>query len=229
MREPDLDVKWFNTQFYPQRRTGRAVRYEDGVLPRLRQPVVKLFTPWGPRYDWEQRGTSVREGDREVQTLTYLADLEATLRAGMPSKRLHWMFMGADLYGTRINPLPAEAVGAYFESLRAWVRRLLPDADFRLWSEFDAEAEPYRMSARHRIEELLSESVRWQAIDTARKMGLGGDPYAYLVERLAEAMLIEERLHPIKISCVVRRKDDGVDAALPRLYLLPSQLQAPWR
>jgi len=59
-------------------------------------------------------------------------------------------------------------------------------------------------------------------------MGKGGDPKEYLVERLAEAMFIETTLHPIKISCVARHKDDKVDWELPRLYFLPERLHAPW-
>ncbi len=226
MKEKDLGVKWFNTIFYPQRKTGRAVRYEDGVLPRLREKEVTLFTPWGPRYSWETRGEFIQNEDKEVKVLYFLAEMLGEWKTNMLGKAFRWVFLGADLYGFRINPLPVEVVKHYFDSLAKWLPQILPGAEFHLWSEFDEKAEIYRRKVRDNFDEYIPLVLLWRAMETAKH--IGGDPKQYLIERLAEAMLIEETLHPIKISCVARNKDDTVDWELPRLYFVPEHLLAPW-
>ncbi len=228
MKEQDLGVKWFNTIFYPQKKTARAVRYEDGVLPRLREQEVTLFTPWGPRYSWESRGVSIKEGDREVEVLNFLATLLNEWRENMPDKNFRWVFLGADLYGTRINKLPKEVVSDYFANLAEWLVQILPEVEFRLWSEFDEAAEGYRQTIRKNFDHFVDHDLWLRADQTAQAMDKGGDPSEYLVERLAEAMFIEATLRPIKISCVRRDKDDKVDWELPRLYFLLEHLHAAW-
>lgn len=228
MPEQDAGVKWFNTVFYPKNRTGRAVGYEDKILPRLRETEVTLFTPWGPRYKWEIRGVIIRQEDKEVDALNVLAALLGDWRENMPGKEFRWMVLAADLYGTRINNLPDAVVAKYFMSLQEWVHEILPVAEFHLWSEFDEQAEQYRRWVRERSDTMLHYQLVHRATLVAHAMARGGDPKAYLVERIAEAMLIEHMLHPIKISCVPRGKDDNVDWDLPRLYLLPERLHAPW-
>lgn len=228
MKEQDGAVKWFNTVFFPAHRTARAVRYEDGVLPRFRENAITFFTPWGPRYSFATRGVTIVEGDKETQVLYHLADLFQEICQNMPSKQFRWIFLGADLYGTRINHLPEEVTAAYYASLEEWLRQILPNAEFCLWSTFDAQAEAYRRKVRENFGNLVPANVVAQATQTARTMGKGSDPREYLVERVAEAMLVEETFRPIKVSCVGRHKDDGVDAELPRLYLLPQTLWAPW-
>lgn len=228
MKEQDAGVKWFNTVFYPLKKTGRAVRYEDGVLPRLRKKEIILFTPWGPRYSWEKRGVIIQETDKEVEALNFLVELLDELRKNMPDKIFRWVVLGADLYGTRINKLPAEAASGYFNSFAEWLRRIIPIAEFQLWSRFDNAAEAYRQEVSANFDKLISRESLSRANQTARAMGRNSSAKEYLVERLAEAMLIEHALKPIKISCVARRKDDNVDWGLPRLYFLPEELQAPW-
>lgn len=227
MREIDPGVKWFNTVFYPQRKTARAARYEDGVLPRLRENEVKLFTPWGPRYHWQEKGVEIGPHDKEIDVLVFLRRLLEEWQENMPGKKFTWLLLGADLYGTRINGLPEEPVSVYFESLRQWLEEILPMAEFRLWSEFDAAAERWREQARANFHQRLSWSIIKQARETAIKIG-GGKAEAYLVERLAEADFIEDLYRPLKISAVGRHKDDGVDGDLPRLYFLPETLWTPW-
>ncbi len=229
MREQDQAVKWFNTEFYPplHKGLGHSVRYDDGVLPRLRRSRIIFFTPWGPRYGWSQRGTTIVDGDREVALLRYLAELYASLADRFGSDRLSWLFLGADLYGTKINSLPPEVVVDYFASLRGWIGRLLPTAEFRLWSEFDHQAESFRRLFRGRVKAFVGPEVIDQADKVARHRG-SADAQPYLVERLAEAALIELIYEPIKLSCVDSRKDSEVDLDLPRLYLVPPGLRAPW-
>lgn len=226
--DSDQGIKWFNCSFYPTHKVCRAHRLEDGVIPRLRQEDVLLFSPWGPRYSFEQRGRVIRPEDKEVQTLQFLAGLQAEFEAHLLHRNWRWLFLGADLYGTKINNLPSDAVQEYFFSLEEWVRKLIPNAEFRLWSDYNEEAEKYRRVAREKLRELVSLNIAQRAQLTASRMGRGGNPTDYLVERLAEAMLIEERYRPIKMSVVARAKDAEVDHDLPRLYFVPTTLNAPW-
>lgn len=228
MKEQDAGLKWFNVEFYPQRKTGRSVRYEDGVLPRLREREVTLFTPWGPRYGWESRGAVIQDGDKEIDVLYFLVALLGELQQNMPDKKFRWVFLGADLYGTRINNLPVEVVANYFNSLVQWLSQVMPMAEFWLWSQFDSTAEECRQKVRTEFDNLVSYSILSRANQTAQAMGRNSSAKGYLVERLAEAMFIEHTLKPIKISCVARHKDNDVDWQLPRLYFLPKYLHAPW-
>lgn len=228
MKEQDGGVKWFNTVFYPTRKTGRAIRYEDGILPRLHERRITFFTPWGPRYDWEKRGVAIHDDDKEVKTLNFLASLLDNFRENMLNKEFCWIFLGADLYGTRINKLPDEVVANYFNNLALWLDRVLPVAEFNLWSKYNDEAEEYRQKARVSLGNLVSDSIIFRAGQTARVMGRGSSAKEYLVERLAEAMLVEKLYKPVKISCVGREKDTQVDGELPVLYLLPENLRKPW-
>lgn len=227
-KETDEGVKWFYTDFLPRMKTARSVRIEDAVLPRLREQDINLFTPWGPRYSWQVRGTVIRESDKEVETLEFLRKSLDELLRYMPAKNFRWVFLGADLYGTRLNGLPGEAMSNYFASLSGWLATLLPEVEFRLWSEFDEMAEPYRKQVRANFSQLVQAELLRRTTQTAQAMGKGSDPNDYLTERLAEALLIEGLLKPIKVSCVMRHKDDHVDADLPRLYIVPEDLTAPW-
>lgn len=228
MREQNIGVKWFNTVFYPQKRTGRAVRYEDGVLPRLHEPQVTLFTPWGPRYSWGKRGEVIQTGDKELDVLYFLAELMSEMKQNMPDTNFRWVFLGADLYGTRINNLPIEVVSNYFDSFAQWLNVILPEAEFQIWSRSDVEAEQFRQEIRSKFDNFVSHELLARATKTAQAMGRNSSARDYIVERIAEAILIERTLKPIKLSCVARCKDDDVDWMLPRLYLLPERLHAPW-
>jgi hypothetical protein len=228
MKEQDVGIKWFNTVFYPEKNTGRAVRYRDGILDRLRQQEIVLFTPWGPRYSFESRGVTIRDSDKEMEVLKFLANFFAELQQNMRGKRFRWMFLGADLYGSRINNLPQDVVSSYFDSLRERLNQVLPVAEFSLWSQFDSLAELYRERVRTDFKDLITPEVMVRAMQTARAMGRNSSAHDYLVERLAEATLIENNFRPIKISCVARHKDHIVDWNLPRLYLVPKHLHAPW-
>lgn len=229
MKEADEGVKWFYTKFLPKTIKAKSVRMEDGVLPRLREPVINLFTPWGPRYSWESRGVEINEGDKEVETIAFLRSVLDSLLTNMANKQLHWMFLGADLYGTRLNGLPEEVVSGYYGSLSNWLSRLMPEIKFRLWSEFDTEAERYRCQVREEFFRYIDRELLRRTTQVAQAMGRGSDPKEYLVERVAEALLIEEQFQPVKISCVRKEKDAIVDANLPRIYIVPEGLTAPWK
>ncbi len=228
MKETDQGVKWFNTIYYPNNKVFGAVHYEDRVLPRLRKNKVVLFTPWGPRYSSAERGVEIESQGKEIEVLRFLSDMIACWKARMGEKEFSWIFLGADLYGTRINPLNKESISDYFEWLRLWLSDLIPEATFRLWSEFDIKAEAYRQEVVNNFDSLSNPGLLERAERTAKAMGFGSSGKDYLVERFAEATLMEEKFEPIKISCVHPSKDATVDLKLPRLYLLPDKLLAPW-
>lgn len=227
-KDGKAEIKWFNTVFYPQRKTARAVRYEDGVLPRLRKEKITFFTPWGPRYKWETRGTIIRVGDKEVDVLHFLREILEECKRNMKEKTFRWVFLGADLYGNRINNLPNGITERYFESLADWIAEIIPEAEFILWSKFDQGAEIYRKKICNEFNRYADMGLLNRAIKTAHSMGNQGCSKKYLIERISEAMLVEELFEPIKISCAPRHKDDKVDYMLPRLYFLPKHLNAPW-
>jgi hypothetical protein len=226
----DSALKWFQCEFYPQRKTGRAMNFEgpEGVLGRFSRAEITLFTPWGPRYDWEVRGATIRPGDKEETLLKFLAELLKDLRCNMPDRSFQWVFLAADSYGVRINGLPSEVVDRYYASLEQTLSSLLPEARLHRWSAFHDEAEPYRQAVRSNFATEFDPSLVARATKTAQAMGRGGDATAYLEERLAEARLVDDRWSPVKISCVGRHKDHGVDGPLPVLYFVPPALHAPW-
>ncbi len=202
-KEKDPGVKWFNVEFYPENYSGHAVHYHerDGVLDRLRQPTVTFFTPWGPRYSWERRGTEILPEHKEMQTLQHLANLFEQMKNNMPRKQWRWVFVGADLYGTRINKLPEEAVFAYFESLKRRLGEMIPEAEFHLWSTYDAQVEEKRRLIREKgLRELIPGNVLLGAQLVAGKGAFTGSAMDYLVERIAEAQLVEELFHPATLE-----------------------------
>lgn len=221
-------VKWFNTVFYPKAKVYKGRRMEDGVILRLREKDVCLFTPWGPRYSWQARGSDILESDKEVEVLKVLQSVHSEIVRNMPCNNFRWFFLGADLYGTRLNGLPEDAVREYFNSLSMWLSRLLPTSEFVLWSRLDLQAERYRDYVRANFDRYANPELLRRTTLTAKAMRRGSDPKAYLIERVSEALLIEELLKPIKVSCVMPEKDAVVDVDLPRLYFVPENLTAPW-
>lgn len=142
----------------------------------------------------------IKSEDKEVDVLRCFSDMLYEWRLRMPDKAFRWIFLGADLYGTRINGLSPEVVGIYFGSLREWLAKVMPEAEFHLWSEYDREAEECRTKIARRFQRYVDDGLLYRATQTARAMG-GGDPKAYLVERLAEAMFSEKRFKPVKKFC----------------------------
>lgn len=223
-------LKWFRCIKQPLDSTGRSERCDEpgGGFDRFRNPQVQLFTPWGPRYDWEARGMVIKPDHKEVELLQFFADLLAELQENMPWHTFEWTFLAADLYGARINHLPPEVVEDYFDSVQEVLAEYLPEASLRRWSEFDEQAEPYRQAIRDNFDDEFRSALVHRARKTAKAMGLGSNSDDYLVERLAEARLIEDWLHPVKISPVARHKNQGVDGTLPVFYFVPPELHAPW-
>jgi len=217
-------IQWLDTCFCSAKQT-EAVLYKERILAGLlAMPGVSLFTHWEPRYDWRERGIEIRLGDKEMETLIHFADILAELRANMPEHWFRWEFLGADLHGIRANGLPKEVVAQYFDSLDRMILRIFPverhngqrDIDFTLWSEVESNR-LYKVK---------------QTRDTVKKEGYSD---AYLVERMTEARVLKTSgimgggvTTLIKASCAPRQEDDMVDLDIPRLHLLPANLQTPW-
>lgn len=228
MKEKDYAIRWFNTCFYPKYRKARAVLYEERILPRLREQEITFFTPWGPRYNWQERGLEIKKADKELKAIRLLTAILNHFQVNMPGKVFKWIFLGADLYGVKINKLPVEVVQAYFLNLENILRQLLPGSEFILWSEFEQDVEQYRAEVGKNFRKYITPEVMERAKKTSEQIENAGDWKRYLVERVAEAMFMEDIFRPIKISCAPRYKDDIVDYELPRLYFVPERLHAPW-
>ncbi len=233
MKQNDSGVKWFVTDYYPSHRTGRAVHMEgkNGILDRLSRKEITFFTPLGPRYDWEKRGIKVLLDDAEARLLRFLKqNVYMPMEVLFSRKDFKWIFLGADSYGSNINNLPSDVVRNYFLEMGNLVKTIFPNpkVSFELWSSYEELAMPYKEKVQLDIAKYVPSHIRSNAKSVAEKMGLGGNHSEYLVERVAEALLIDDLYHPIKISCVARYKDDYVDVNLPRLYLVPSSNHAPW-
>jgi len=228
MREKEYAIRWFVNNFFPKYRKARAMFFEEKILPRLRGQEVTLFTPWGPRYAWKERGLVIKPQDKEFKVIKLFSVMFHELQTNMPGKKFNWIFLGADLYGLKINNLPAEVVYKYFLNLEGSLKKILPEAEFILWSELSQEAEVYRREVEQNFGKYITPEVIKRAEKTAKHLVDAGNPREYLIERVAEAKLMEELFRPIKISCAPRHKDDVVDYELPRLYFAPEKLLSPW-
>lgn len=232
MQALEKGLKWFNTEFFPIRRRriggGKARFYDEGVLPQLRLGKLRLFTPWGPRYTIGQRGSIIQLPDPEVKTLNELRTMYRELKDNMPGFEIEWIILGADLYGTN-NGLDQGAVAEYFDCIKKLSIEMLPGSSFKLWSVLAAQptAQRYRKWVSEHWQGMLSVSTLQRAKTTAQKRGLGSAD-GYLIERLTEAFTIDCLYSPIKVSLAPPHKDEEVDGPLPRLYIIPPELQTPW-
>ena len=209
-----------------------------------RDSALRLFTPWGPPYNKE--ALDLREGS-EIKTLKKLAEI-ARLFASYEID-VQWVILGADLYGTEINRLgrldgppriSEEVVKRYFSNLNRALLVRLPQAKLYLWSQirFEHQTAYSRYQEDYnteRIGQLIGETLLKQMTYTAKLIcRLSSKEEAeimalrYLKERISEALLVEEIWQPIKISLAPPGKDEIVDMNLPRLYLIPKELQTPW-
>lgn len=209
------------------------------------KPLI-LFTPWGPPYN--KNGFNFNNGP-EVRTLKRLSKIAELFSTHGVSIR--WKFLCADIYGTEINKLGSldglsrvkeDVTDKYFHALRHPASHFFRNANetFERWSEVRTKYQAAYLLLKQeytngKIKQLISESLLGQMTHTARLINrLDSKEEAeimalrYLQERISEALLIEEIWHPIKISLAPRKRDEVVDMGLPRLYLIPPELQTPW-
>lgn len=206
--------------------------FPERIIERLMQPaIVTLFIPWGVA-EWRNIGT------RERSAMDAIDAVRARLGCRAIANRV--VLMPADLYATEVNgKLKADAVTAYFDS----VTEEAQDRGYTVmpWSVIrSGNNERYRQLASdltpEKIEEMISPSVTNKAYEAAKRNSgytdedsIRASSFAYLRERISEAVIIEETLAPIKLSMAPKNKDNDVDMSLPRLYILPDELVLPWR
>ncbi len=188
------------------------------------QEPLALFTPWGPKYTYKEKGVEV--GEPEIRTLKELEGIMSYFRQelGIPVK---WYIMLADTYGTEINGLPEDAVNAYFSNLEKEIQKM-PYFDALWWSRTKAcdRYTELESQIRSRFFDYVSPEIFEKNIGKSRKFG--GDvsnATAYSVERLVEGLLIEEMYAPLKIS-LVASKNDVLDGPLRRIYVVENR--KPW-
>lgn len=208
--------------------------FPEEIFERMRSSVLRLeplvfFIPWGYRYDG-------MFGDKERKAMNRIDITQATfLNRGVTVRVL---LMPADIYAKEVNGINSEPVDEYFSDVEneASVRGY----EVAPWSSIrEANLERYyKLSfslTKNKIKQILPVDVINSALEAARKRSGQTDKKAiqesaflYLRERLCEAEIIENQFKPVKLSMVSKRKDNGVDSLLPRLYILSQQLQFPW-
>lgn len=191
---------------------------------------TELFIPWGvrPEGGFGQPEEVVFDRIQSVQ--------EGLSKNGVSTKVL---LMPADLYATEVNrQVNKEQANEYFEQVAGAGR----DRGFNVvpWSAIREEyLDDYQRLAADLTIGAIRELIPGQVIESAKKSAgrrsgfsaeaeIEAAAYRYLRERLCEAVIIEERYRPIKLSAVAKYKDNFVDRNLPRVYVTPSELQFPW-
>lgn len=251
-----IDKKGMNGQQLWEVLTSQGWQVEPPVFPALartrillsieripRRPL-NLFTPWGPPYN--KRGLNLGKGP-EVKTIKKVAAIaEVFVSHGV---KINWIFLAADIYGTEINRLgnldgppriKEEIVDKYFWNLKKSILTYIPGARFYWWSRLRSKYNTvYFLSQQEcndeRIKQLVGEPTFKQMVRTSTLINRLSSKeesetmaLRYLRERICEALIVEEIWHPIKISLAPRKNDEVVDMRLPRLYLVPKELQTPW-
>lgn len=193
------------------------------------EPLV-LFVPWGVRV----KGSF---GESEAYALNRIKDLATRLRSLKMIPQV--LIMPADLYATEVNrQVSVEEASRYFTDVaeQAKTRGFL----VKPWSEIrEANKETYQERSSELTEETIVALLTPQKLTEAEKAAKKRSGYtekesvrlaalAYLRERICEAEIIERVYRPIKVSAVAKNKDNGVDRALPRIYILPDEYQFPW-
>jgi hypothetical protein len=191
---------------------------------------LNLFIPWGVR----ALGTF---GDPEIQVLDKIKILSDRLKFNC-KVRNKVLIMPADIYATEVNNIDPELVGRYFSKITAEAESR--GFEVEPWSTIRAKnRQRYEELAnrldKNEIKRILSPFVIDSAMKAAKKRSnrtssedIENAAFAYLRERMCEADIIEETRKPVKVSAVAKNKDNEVDRALPRVYLIPPEEQFPW-
>lgn len=191
---------------------------------------TELFVPWGVR-------PNGNFGQSEVAALDRIQKVQDELwKNNIASKVL---LMPADLYATEVNKqVNPDQVREYFEQVTTEGNNryfsVVP------WSSIREKfMEDYQRLSAELTTRAIQELIPWQVIQSAiksagRRSGfttraeVQASAFNYLRERLCEAVIIEENYKPIKVSVGAKYKDNFVDRDLPRVYVMPSELQFPW-
>lgn len=191
---------------------------------------TQLFVPWGVRPEGNF-------GKPEEDALNRIQEVRNSLRKNDIGSKV--LLMPADLYATEVNKqVNKEQARKYFEQVAGAGR----DRGFNVvpWSAIREEyMDDYQRLAAELTIDAVKELVPKYVIESAKKAAgrrsgftteaeIDAAAFRYLRERLCEAVIIEEKYKPIKVSAVAKYKDNFVDRELPRVYVMPSELQFPW-
>jgi hypothetical protein len=194
------------------------------------RPYTTLFTPWGVRPEGQF-------GNSEQNVLDRISSLRDRLdELKIPSQVL---LMPADVYATEVNrQVSQERADDYFSQVteagkqRGFIVEPWSQIRERSWIRYTKRAEELTPEA---IRSILPASVIAEAQGAAtRRSGFSSQSdieeamFRYLRERICEAEIIDSWYKPIKVSAVANLKDNGVDRNLPRIYIVPPELQFPW-
>lgn len=189
-----------------------------------------LFVPWGVRPQGQF-------GEPEMAVLDRIKSVRDGLRQKSINARV--LLMPADAYATEVNQqVSQDQANNYF----ARVTQEAEQRSFKVepWSMIRGTfPEEYRKLTQGLTIDRIKELIPWQVVEeafkaAARRSGFTSQQdiqdaaFRYLRERLAEAAIIEKRYKPIKLSAVAKYKDNFVDRDLPRVYVIPRELQFPW-
>lgn len=215
------------------------------ILKRLKTGKVTLFQPWGFSYSED---TSINPESLEALEEDLMIQMGLS-SLGIDSKLI---VTPADVYAGKINGYRSRLITEYYSNLRTalesasenvasrlegLVSNVQPNFEFRPYSALikdfpelyneaikNAKAKAIQFFADYYI------SPEYQDARLAAKQFSLRDPersaQEYIIERLAEAELVEKVFNPIKISLASQGKDT-FDENLPRIY--PKYVKSfPW-
>lgn len=223
---------------FPEKTIQRLLNArQDTFMPSMAtvdRPSLTLFVPWGVRPKGEF-------GDPEIAVMEKIKQLKMTLRKrGMTNTEA--LIMPADLYATEINrQVDNETATRYFNEVAYQARisgfPVLPWSEIRQRNILIYQKKSAELT-NEKVINILGVNIIKEALEAAeRRSGYDSQEdiekaaFAYLRERICEAEIIETalgRYNVIKVSAVGKNKDNGVDRELPRIYILPPELQFPW-
>lgn len=203
------------------------------VMTRIYQDPLSLFSPWGPRY--KNGSPKIVEGDREITTLREINEIFWRLNT-FGYRKLDFLLMPADAYGTEINTLSPGFVNDYFKYLEDCAYRELGEnrVEVKSWSSIRDERrdryEELRREIKQDFDKLVKDGEYQRAVTVAKRFS-PDDPAEsarrYCIERLVEGKIINELYDPIKLS-LVRKEKDALDGPLKRVYIIQPELRVPW-
>lgn len=225
---------YFAWQFLEGRKVDNPVLPAESIkrilYSRTTGESLCLFVPWGVR-------PTGRFGDPENQVLDMLSATQEMLRKRRVNAQL--LVMPADLYATEVNnQVSVGATKNYFEEVGdAAVKR---GFEVKPWSQIRQENMDQYLCRVAELKEkgfagTLKASLLQEALGAAKRRSGYINPedikeasYRYLRERICEAEIVEDTICPIKVSVVVKEKDNQVDRMLPRIYIIPDRQRFPW-
>ncbi len=221
------EIESLNGPFNPE--------FPDAIIARIlkarttQDPLV-LFVPWGVRPIGEL-------GQNEGRVMSRVQALQRILE----DKRVktNVVIMPADLYATEVNnQVDTETAQNYFGQVSDTAANY--GFNIKPWSDIRSEniqmylslknalteEEIRRLLTGHKVSEAIAAASRRSGYD--RQEDIKRAAFAYLRERIAEALIVEKIFAPVKVSAVAKNKDNEVDMNLPRLYIIPEREQFPW-